>query len=253
MRAKKLSTFSKKLSALDESQDILRLFSQDCGAMSDKKVPATEAPKYRNARQAGIRGSLKVHIRISDIDRLLFRNAELTQSRFHHIRLRLSGNALLLADCDIYYALEEGPGQLVNPSLQLVADHSHTIPSGMQSHKQGGNAWIEARMVLAMNDIVRPEGLEALLQNGRLSAFRNRPFDELTNAVTNELAYFVEASFRQTAATKSMVHTQEEVLERVRQRSIQIEYDCLILHLCHFRAAKVRKFYETLVLLGQRF
>ena len=90
--------------------------------MGDEEVPAAEAPQDRDARQAGILGRLQVHIGISHIDCFLFRNAELPQSLFHHVRFGLPRDARLLAYCNVYHTLEEGSRQLVDTRLQLVAD-----------------------------------------------------------------------------------------------------------------------------------
>ena len=115
------------MNSLYESKDILRLFCEDCGAVTGEEVSAAEAPQHRDARQAGIRGRLKVHVGIPDIDCLLFLHAKSVQSLYHHIRSWLSRDFWLLAYGDVYHTAEERPSKLVDALLQLVTDHRHTI------------------------------------------------------------------------------------------------------------------------------
>ena len=99
-------------------------------------------------------------------------------------------------------------------------------------------------MILAMNDIMRVKSLEARLQDCRLDIFRNRSLNEFPDAIAHELTHFFEASLGQTTAAKGIVYTQKKVFERVRQRSIQVEYNGLVLHHCIFHAAKVQLLIE---------
>ena len=96
-------------------------------------------------------------------------------------------------------------------------------------------------MVLAVNDIVRAESLEALFRRAGLCVLGDSTLDELPHAVSYEASHLLEAALGKAATAKRMVRAQEEVFEGVGQRPVEVKYDCLVLHLFLFGGQRYEK------------
>ena len=232
---------ARPVEALDEPEHVLGFLCKRRGAMSHEEVPAAESPEHRDARQPGVGGSLKVDVGVTDIDCLGREHAELAHSLAHHVGFGLPWDAGTLAYRHVNQAVEEATGKLCHAFLHFVAHHSHTVSLGMERHEKGGNARVERCMVLAMNHIVRSEGIETLFPDRRTGVLRHSSLNEFPDAVAHESAHFVEGSLGQPAACERIVCAAPEVLQRVGERTVKVEYHSFVLHGMSFRAAKIRR------------
>ena len=191
----------------DQRKDVLRCFGQRCGSVGDEEASATEAPEDRDAGQAGSCCGEDVNVGIAHIDGFRGCDTELFQSGLHHQGVWLARNTRLFSDGNIDDAVEEGASQFRHTRLHLVADHRHAIAAALQRGEQRGDARIEFRMVLAVNEVVSAEGIEALLRLGGRDAFRDSPFDELPHAVAHETPHLGERPLGVAATAQGIVRT----------------------------------------------
>ena len=229
------------MNSLDERKDVLRSFGQYCGAVGDKEVAVSEAPEDGDARQACIGCRLKVNVRISDINRFGCRDTELRQRRLNHVGSRFARDARLFADGNVNHPVEEGACQFRHTCLQFVTHDRHSIALRIEGCEQRSNALIELGVVLTVDDIMRTEGIEALLEHSRLSPFRNSPLDKFPHTVPHETSHFFNTPLGKAATPQRMIHTYKKVVERIGQSSVEVEYDCLVFHFLIFRVQRYNK------------